>query len=188
MSTFSLPHLEPPVQAPTISPESELEALREDARREGLAAGRAEALQELSAIVQHLRAIEQEMAERRDALCDAVEPAAITLALTAAEQIVGAALDVRPELVAETLERALRRLTERERVTVLVNPEELELLSQRAPEIAQQIGGIEHLDVQADRRIARGGLIVQTPEGDVDARLDTRVERLGEIVREALVA
>lgn len=188
MTTFSLPHLEPPTPEPELSIDHQLEVLREDARQEGLAAGRQEAERELAEVVQQLRAIEAEMVERRDVLCEAVEPAAVALALAAAEQVVGAALAVRPELVVETLERAVRRLVERERVTVLVNPDALELLRQRAPEIAQQIGGIEHIDVQADRRIAPGGLLVQTPEGDVDARIDTRIQRLGEVLREALVA
>ena len=42
------------------------------------------------------------------------------------------------------------------------------------------------LDVQAERRVTPGSVIVQTPTGDVDARLDTRLAQLGDVVREAL--
>jgi flagellar assembly protein FliH len=50
------------------------------------------------------------------------------------------------------------------------------------------LGGIEHCDVQAERRVARGGAVVRTPEGDVDARLETKLARAREVVEAALGA
>ena len=47
-------------------------------------------------------------------------------------------------------------------MTVLVNPEDLELLSGAVKTLQGELGGIEHLDVQADRRVERGGAIAQT--------------------------
>lgn len=195
-SRFELPQLEPlqPIQpVAMLSDHEELaarEAQRAAARAEGYAEGQAQGLAEVRAqLSAAVLAVEQAAAEltlRRDALCDAVEPAAISLALAGAEQVVGAALDIKPELIENAARGALRRLVDRDRVTVLVNPSDLEHMRVFAQDLADQLGGIEQLDVQAERRVASGGVIVQTPTGDVDARLDTRLSQLGDVVREAL--
>jgi flagellar assembly protein FliH len=165
---------------------TQLEQAQQEGYDAGFAQGIAEGRAELAGAVAALQAAAAELTARRDALCDVVEPAAISLALAGAEQIVGAALEIRPELVLETTRGALRRLVDRDRVTILVHPDDLERTRTQAADLAEELGGIGVLDVQAERRIAPGGVIVQTPEGDVDARLDTRLARLGEVVREAL--
>ena len=43
--------------------------------------------------------------------------------------------------------------------------------------IKASLGGIEHCVVEAERRVGRGGCIVRTPVGDVDARVETKLER-----------
>ena len=39
---------------------------------------------------------------------------------------------------------------------------------------SQSKGGIEHLGVQSDRRVARGGATARTDSGDIDAGIDTK--------------
>jgi flagellar assembly protein FliH len=50
------------------------------------------------------------------------------------------------------------------------------------------LGGIEHTEVQAERRVSRGGAIVRTPDGDVDARVETKLQRAREVVEAALAS
>ena len=52
--------------------------------------------------------------------------------------------------------------------------------------VKASLGGIEHCVVEAERRVARGGCIVRTPVGDVDARVETKLERAGEVIAAAL--
>jgi len=190
---YALPVLQapepPPAPEPLPGPDEEraiVEALREQGRMQGYEAGIADGREALRGAIAALHAAASELESRRDALCAVVEPAAFSLALSGAEQVVGAALDVNPDLILATARGALRRLVDRDRVTILVNPDDLDRMRAHAADLAEELGGIGSLDVQAERRIAPGGLIVQTPEGDVDARLDTRLARLGEVIREAL--
>ena len=66
---------------------------------------------------------------------------------------------------------ALRHLIDRRHVTLVVNPADLELVSDSVENLCAQLGGIEHLSVQADRRVGRGGAIARTEAGDIDAGL-----------------
>lgn len=198
-AAFQLPELEhPPAPAPPRVAQTEpvidlaaeraavLEAARCEGHAEGLEQGRDQARAELASAVAALESAVRQVTEARDALCERVEPAAIELALAGAEQVVGAALDVQPELIKNAASGALRRLVDRDQITMLVHPDDLELMRGFAAELVDQLGGIEALDVQAERRVHAGGVIVSTPTGDIDARVDTRLDQLTTVVREAL--
>jgi len=88
--------------------------------------------------------------------------------------------------VLEAVRGALRALVDRERIVVLVHPEDLELVREAMDGVRGALGGVEHCEVQAERRVGRGGAIVRTPEGDVDARLETKLARAREVVERAL--
>jgi flagellar assembly protein FliH len=77
---------------------------------------------------------------------------------------------------------------ERKRIAVLVNPADLDLVREAMGGVVAGLGGIEHCEVQAERRVGRGGAVVRTPDGDVDAGLDAKLERAREVVQAALGA
>jgi flagellar assembly protein FliH len=168
------------------SAHAEGEAIRAMAHAEGLAAGREAALAELGPAAGALEEAARRMAEESLAAAERLEVQAVDLALLLAEKIVGAAVTVDPQLVVEAVRGALRGLVERERVTVLVHPDDLELVRGAMGGLIATLGGIEHCEVQAERRVARGGAVVRTPDGDVDARVETKLQRAREVVEAAL--
>jgi flagellar assembly protein FliH len=115
-----------------------------------------------------------------------VEQDAVELALRLAEHILSGVIAVQPERVIDVARNALRHLTDRRRVTLVVNPGDLELVGEWVEQLQSELGGIEHLGVQSDRRVARGGAIARTDAGDIDAGIDTQLARAREIVAGAL--
>ena len=163
-----------------------LEADLAAARAEGYEAGLADARRDLdpaaAALGQALVQAEQERAGAADAL----EREAAELSLQIAEKVVGGALAVQPERVLEVVRGALRRLVERHTVTILVNPDDLELVREATASLEGALGGIEKLDIQAERRVARGGAILRTVDGELDARIASQLERVRETVESEL--
>jgi flagellar assembly protein FliH len=197
MEAFELPTLEPPpglrayaapqadVPAePEIDLAAEAEAARAAGHEAGFQAGLAEAHAHMAAGIAALQAAAAEVAAERERVSVAVEAAAVDLALRIAEQALAASVAVRPEVVVDVVRGALRRLVERDRVTILVNPEDLDLVRAASDALMAELGGIEHCDVQAERRVARGGAIVRTVEGEVDATLATKLARARETLEE----
>ncbi|WP_445147963.1 FliH/SctL family protein [Baekduia sp. Peel2402] len=182
--TFNAP--EAVDQAPPIDIEAEAEAARAAGHEAGFQAGLIEAQAHMAAGVAALQAAAAAVDAERTRLATAVEPAAVELALKIAEQALAASVAVRPEAVVEVVRGALRRLAERERVTILVNPEDLELVRTASETLAAELGGIEHCDVQAERRVGRGGAIVRTVEGEVDATLATKLSKAREVLEDEL--
>jgi flagellar assembly protein FliH len=196
MEAFELPTLEPPpglqpyaaqvVVEPAIDLAAEAAAARDAGHQAGYAAGLAEAQEQMAAGIAALAAAVAEVGVERERVSSAVEAAAVELGLRIAEQALGAAVEARPEAVVDVVRGALRRLVERDRVTILVNPEDLDLVRGASDALMVELGGIEHCDVQAERRVARGGAIVRTVEGEVDATLSTKLARARETLAEEL--
>lgn len=155
---------------------------------QGYAAGREEALAQAAPAVQALaEALVQAQAER-ERVTDDMEEAAVGLALQIADKALTGAITARPERVVDVVRGALRCLVERERVTILVHPEDLEFVRESVDSLVRQLGGIEHIEVQEERRVQRGGAIVRSTTGEIDARLQTKLDRAREIIQREIMA
>jgi flagellar assembly protein FliH len=117
----------------------------------------------------------------RDEVAEAVERDAVELALALSSKIISSALEIEPERVIDVVRGALRRVTDRRRITILVDPADLEVVNAAIGDLSAQAGGIELCEVQSDRRVGRGGVIVRTVEGEVDASVETQLQRAREV-------
>lgn len=189
---FELPTLTPVATLRTLDGQAARQSMLDDAveqgRSDGYAAGLEAGRAELAGAISALQQAAAELRAREESWCDALEPAAVDLIVAGVEQIVGEAVALQPQLIEPTVRVALRRIVHREAITVLVNPSDLERVQQQAGDLATQLGGIERLEVQAELRVSPGGVVVETPEGDVDASLETRLDRFAEVVRDALAS
>ncbi|MGC9221317.1 MAG: FliH/SctL family protein [Solirubrobacteraceae bacterium] len=178
-----------PAEALNLAQE-EAQGILQQARTEGLTAGHAEGValaraEAQSALVAAAEAQDQ-ILKTREELVEKLSRQAGELALQIAERIVAGAIAAEPQRLADVARAALRQLSERHHVTVLVNPDDLELMQSAAQPLQTELGGIEHLDVQADRRVQRGGVVARTAYGEIDASVATQLDSAREIVFAAL--
>ena len=160
------------------------EAAQHDGFQAGFDAGLAHAHAQMQTATAALAEAHAALGAERERAAEACEVHAVELALLLAEKTLGAALEARPEHVVDVVRGGLRRLLERDRVIVLVNPDDMELVRDAVAGLQDELGGIGELEVQAERRVSRGGAIVRTQTAEVDGRLETQLER----AREALLA
>jgi flagellar assembly protein FliH len=169
---------------------AEAEQVRERARAAGEAEGRAAGIAAARGDIElALRALGHAVAEvegLRSRVAAEAEGDAIELAFRLSEQILAGVLSVEHERVIDVARNALRHLTERRRVTLVVNPDDLAVMSDSVEPLVHALGGIEHLAVQADRRVGRGGVVARTDAGEIDVGIDVQLARAREIVAAAL--
>lgn len=105
------------------------------------------------------------------------EGALIALALEIAGKLV-ADLPISSEMVEATVREALASVEQNSNLTVLLNPMDYELLQQaNAPMLLTDVGG-ERMKFQTSPQVTRGGCLIQTNFGVVDARRETKLEAL----------
>ena len=118
-----------------------------------------------------------------------VEHDAIELALALANKILAGALQARPELVVEVVQGALRRISDRRTITVLVNPADLDVVKGAVGELTGQGSGVELCDVQADAARRAGQRRSCAPARARSTRACyTQLERAREVAAAALEA
>jgi len=162
------------VPGDVLDARAEAGAVREAARREGYAAGRAEAAAEMASALLRARA---EAAR----LIAGARPAALAIAGKMAERIVGRAVALDPAVMADIAAEALAACHARAgvaRVRVRVHPEDLAALEARRARLAAGLPEGAALELAADEAVDRYGCVVETPVGRVDARLDTQIAAL----------
>ena len=163
----------------------EAEALREQARAEGYEAGRAEGLRTLAEGAEHLEGLCRDLAGHKAALYREARDQVVELTLALVQKLLGPLTEEMEGVVVRVVERALQVLSDRETLTIRVNPDDLQVLLEAKPRLMRSFDGIRQLAVVEDPAVRRGGCQVQTPTAEIDARLETQLEELVRAVREA---
>jgi len=147
-----------------------------DARLRAEELGRARGLAEVSAWSLRLKAREDELDRR--ALDRSVE-----LARLLAERLLGAALELSPELVVSLAREAFAEVRAARRVRLFANPEDVALLERAVAAFDPEA---QLSEIAADPELARGDLRLETDVGVLDAKLGAELDRLAARLREAI--
>ena len=143
------------------------DSAREEGYREGMAQW-AEAL----------RSIER----ASDVLHTRHEAEIVKLAVRVAGKIIGEELQTRPEAIAAIVREALRSVRQEGRLTVRVNPGETAPVERMLSRVELAAGSGRRIELVADPEIGPAGCVIQSEIGTVDARLETQLQRLEEIL------
>jgi flagellar assembly protein FliH len=114
-----------------------------------------------------------------DQLTSSLGPSVIDAALRIAEAVLGRELELADSPGRDALVRALRAAPERGHLVARLHPDDAALLHD-----ADVPGstGRRTLEVVADPSVERGGCLLETPTGSVDALLSTAFERVREVL------
>jgi flagellar assembly protein FliH len=162
------------------------EAIAANAREQGFAAGYAAGVAQAehasAALLAQADAAAREVTRHRDEALAASERELVELALGIAEKVLQKSFEVEPDRVVDVLRGALRKTFVRDGLTVLCHPDDLTRLRASGPELQATLGGLQDLELLADRRINPGGVVVRTPTGDIDATIASQLDRLAAVL------
>ncbi|WP_018508269.1 flagellar assembly protein FliH [Thiobacillus thioparus] len=166
--------------APTeADPQAELAALRAAARAEGyaegLAAGRVEGEQACGRMKQLAESFSSTLDNLDFRLADMV----LELALDVARQVVAGELAARPERILDVVNMALKQMAETSReARLLLNPDDAALVRPHLDQVLDK----NRLRIVEDVRIVRGGCLIETSQGDLDATLPARWRQVVQVL------
>jgi flagellar assembly protein FliH len=140
-------------------------------KEEGIAAGR----EEMAQMMNEARNVLSQVYKEREALLRSVEPEMAKLAIKIAERIIQSEISINDDVVVNLIRAALSRVKEREEVILKVSREDYEHVMAKRDVFAQIVEGLKTLDVVVDPAVQRGGCIIETNLGNVDARISTQL-------------
>jgi len=138
--------------------------IREEARRAGYEEGLTQLTQTIhDAKTQYGRMLnnsEQEM---------------LKLSLKIAERIIGRCVEVEPHMMLEIIHKAIESLKYQKEIRIRVNPEDLGYPKDNKMELYTMLGESKEIEIVEDLLVGRGGCIIDTEIGTIDARLETQL-------------
>lgn len=177
------PLSEPAPEPTPVLNEEELNAIRAQAREEGLVQGReqgyadglAAGREQARLERQRLQDIARSFAQETEQANEAVAQDLLDLALELARALLKTALEVKPELLLPIVKDAIRYLpTLQPPAQLFLNPADAQLVREELGEELTSHGW----RIQSDSQILRGGCRVETRSNQIDATMETRWQRL----------
>jgi type III secretion system HrpE/YscL family protein len=102
---------------------------------------------------------------------------AARLAISICTAVIGEHVKVDPELVKKIARRALQQSIVGDVMIIIANPDDQEILQRAAPEFRSLTNGAG-VKIEVDPSVSRGGCIVRTEFGEVDASIPALLESM----------
>ncbi len=159
--------------------QEEAESIKETAAKEGYRAGLEQAENDISL----LRAKIADFVSAKKEVFEYIAPDILEISVDIARKIIKREVEQNPQVILDSIVDVMKTLSKEEpRITVKLNPLQVDLVKTELPEYISSIGIEAKINVVGDESIAEGGCILNTNNGIVDASLDTQLE----IIKEAL--
>lgn len=106
------------------------------------------------------------------------ESAAIQLSLTLAERIIRRELELQPVAPRALIAEVLQLTAGASSIVLRLHPTDVQEIEAHSAEWQQLLSCPDDFKVIADPQITRGGCLVETPQGEIDGRIETQLSRL----------
>jgi flagellar assembly protein FliH len=152
-------------------------AAHENGRREGERALSEQLLHQRNETIELQRGILESLQRTLPQIAHEAESSLLEIALESAKKII-AGMPVDPAMVEAVVREALRQTEDTAEIVIQLHPEDLALLRQHQSPLLNGLPEVGPLRFVNSSEISRGGCIIQTRFGVIDARRETKFEQL----------
>lgn len=122
--------------------------------------------------------VQANAAAARDRILAEARGEVLSIGIAAAEKIIGKAVEEAPDLMETIVQPLLARLRRARRLELRLHPDDARTLEPRLQSLANESGVGCPVRIEPDPSIQRGGCLLRSDIGTLDARIETRLERV----------
>jgi flagellar assembly protein FliH len=153
---------------------------------EGLAKGYEEGKAEVARLVESLHTIITRAIDKRNEIIEEAETQIINLVLLIVKKVIKVISENQKNVVINNVVQALRKLKSRGDVVIRVNLADLELTSEHVKDFMKMVENVKSITVLEDSSVDRGGCIIETDFGQIDARISSQLHEIEERILELM--
>lgn len=161
-----------------------------EARRRGYQDGWEEGFkkgeEEVKRLVERVQLVLNSSIEKRNEIFVETEQQVIGLVLLIAKKVIKVISDNQKNVVINNVVQALRKLKSRGDVAIRVNLADLELTTQHKKDFIEMVEGVKSIKILEDSTVDRGGCIIETDFGSLDARISSQLHEIEERIIELI--
>ncbi|HAJ26551.1 MAG TPA: hypothetical protein DCG53_04795 [Syntrophus sp. (in: bacteria)] len=139
---------------------------------EGISAGEEQARKESIKSIEALQNQLKEVASLRKSILEKAEKDILMLSISIAEKILHQEVTSNQDTVQNILKAAMKNILDRENIKVRLHPQDFHYMMERKEDFLQGFDGIKNIVFEEDAGIVRGGALIETQFGEIDARID----------------
>ncbi|MBQ5632755.1 MAG: flagellar assembly protein FliH [Treponema sp.] len=166
------------IQEANVEKENIKATAHQDGYKEGHEQGFMEGQNEVNRLVERVhKIVESVMVRREEILCE-TEQQIVELVLLMTRKVVKIISENQKTVVLSNVLAALKKIRTRGNITLRVNTEDLKLTTAHVDEFIKRIENVNGISVIEDSSVDRGGCIVETDFGAIDARISSQLAEL----------
>ena len=166
------------IQEANVEKENIKATAHQDGYKEGHEQGFMEGQNEVNRLVERVhKIVESVMVRREEILCE-TEQQIVELVLLMTRKVVKIISENQKTVVLSNVLAALKKIRTRGNITLRVNTEDLKLTTAHVDEFIKRIENVNGISVIEDSSVDKGGCIVETDFGAIDARISSQLAEL----------
>ncbi len=158
------------------------DALEEEARQKGYErghkAGYEDGKAEADRLVDRMHKMLEAVMQRRDEILKETETQIVELVILMSRKVIKIISENQKNVIMANVLAALKKVRTRGEVTLRVNLEDVKLTSEHTAEFIKHVEKVQGITVMEDSSVEKGGCIVETDFGAIDARISSQLTEL----------
>lgn len=177
-----------PEHEKTVQPEVDIESIRAEAYAQGESDAREKMHQKLDTALRSFSLAAKELNNLRTGMLKGQGDDLVRLAMVVAEQVISTELSLNEDMIIPIVDKAMKSAAEADEFHVRVHPEDVHIVQEKRPLLIAGMKGLRQIHVHEDAGITRGGCIVESNKGQVDARLESKLSEIQQQLQRAVQA
>jgi flagellar assembly protein FliH len=162
--------------------QEEASALEREAYEKGFAQGEKDGVElgqrKALKLIENIENLLRSMDGLRQEILALYEREIVELVFAIAQKVIHRSIRSDDGTIKDTVLSALKLAAEKSKATLRVNPEDFDYVEELRPEFFAAVKELKALTVISDPSIIRGGCLLESPYGDVDARIETQLDKI----------
>lgn len=164
------------------------EAIEREAYENGFEAGEKAGFEfgrkKAEVLYQGLDSIINELSAFKETILKASEKEMVELSIAIARKVVQSEVTSRKEVVLDCVRAAMRAVVAGGEILIRVNPKDLDVINQFKNDVARSTEGVKQVTIESDESIGRGGCVIETNYGEVDATVGGIIAEIEERLKD----
>lgn len=164
------------------------ESIEMEAYRKGLEMGQAEgqkmALKRLEPLAETLRKAVDEVENLRKALTERHLMDLLEVVLAISEKVIHREIHLAPDIILETIRAASAHLADTDAVILRLHPSDYEYIREIEELLKDKLTGRKGISFVEDGGIDRGGVLIETELGTIDATIRSQIDHIRDVIME----
>jgi flagellar assembly protein FliH len=162
--------------------------LEQEAYEKGFAQGERDGFElgekKAAKFVEKIENLFMESIPLKDEIIKQHEKEILDLIFAVAGKIVHHQIEFDESIVKDTILSALKLSVQKSKIVIRVNPKDYDFVEKLRPDLFMKFNEVKSIIISSDQSISRGGCFLETPGGDVDARVEAQLEKIRQSLEE----